>query len=91
MFDSFSIASIVLSILAAVFIVVLLLLAKWVISLRTVVPTNMEHIVQAGMKTTPYGFGKPAGNTYYKWPSWIPVIGTTTTEFPECIFQVTRE
>lgn len=56
--------------------------------LRRVVPTNMVHIVQTSKHTTPYGRDKPAGNTYYAWPSWVPVLGVTVTEFPESIFQV---
>jgi len=56
--------------------------------LRKVVPTNMVHIVQSTKKTTPFGRGKAAGNTYYAWPSWVPAIGVTVTQFPESIFQV---
>lgn len=69
-------------------IVGLLYIIKVILSLRVVVPTNMVHIVQAKKSSTPYGRGKPAGNTYYAWPSWIPVIGVTVTQFPESIFQV---
>lgn len=57
-------------------------------TLRKVVPTNMVHIVQSSKKTTPYGPGKANGNTYYAWPSWVPVFGVTVTQFPESIFQV---
>ena len=56
--------------------------------LRRVVPTNMVHIVQSSTKTTPYGRGKPAGNTYYEFPSWVPVLGVTVTQFPESIFKI---
>lgn len=69
----------------AVFIGVGLYLAA---TLRRVVPTNMVHIVQTSKSTTPYGRGKTAGNTYYAWPSWVPVLGVTVIEFPESIFQV---
>lgn len=62
-----------------------------IIKLRRVVPTNMVHIVQSRSHTTPYGRGKPAGNTYYQWPSWLPVIGITVTHFPESIFQIQLE
>lgn len=58
------------------------------IALRRVVPTNMVHIVQTTKRTTPYGRGKPGGNTYYAWPSWVPKLGVTVIEFPESIFQV---
>ncbi len=73
---------VVVGILAALYLV------KIVLSLRRVVPTNMVHIVQSKKASTPYGRGKPAGNTYYAWPDWIPVIGVTVTQFPESIFQV---
>lgn len=66
----------------------LVALAKAVITLRRVVPTNMVHIVQRRKQTTAHGRGKEAGNIYYAWPSWIPVLGVTVTEFPESIFQV---
>ena len=56
--------------------------------LRVVVPTNMVHIVQSSKKTTSYGRGKDAGNTYYAWPAWMPKLGVTVTKFPESIFQV---
>lgn len=75
-----------------VFVFVLISLAiKAILSLRRVVPTNMVHIVQASKASTPFGRGKPAGNTYYAWPSWIPVVGVTVTEFPESIFQVSLD
>lgn len=77
------------SMAVSVFVVVsLLYFIKVILSLRRVVPTNMVHIVQSKNSSTPYGRGKPAGNTYYEWPSWIPVIGVTVTQFPESIFQV---
>lgn len=63
-------------------------LVKVILTLRRVVPTNMVHIVQTGKKTIAYGKGKEDGNSYYEWPSWIPIIGVTVTEFPESIFQV---
>lgn len=56
--------------------------------LRRVVPTNMVHIVQTTRKTTSYGRNRPAGNTYYAWPTWFPVIGITVVTMPESVFQV---
>lgn len=58
------------------------------IMLRRVVPTNMVHIVQTTRSSTPYGRGKPAGNTYYAFPTWVPKLGVTISSFPESIFQV---
>lgn len=63
-------------------------LTLWIISLRRVVPTNMVHIVQSTKTSTPYGRGREAGNTYYEWPTWLPIIGVTVTTFPESIFKV---
>ena len=43
--------------------------------LRRVVSTNEVHIIQSGKSTVSYGKDRNAGNTYYEWPSWMPVIG----------------
>lgn len=64
-------------------------LTKVILSLRRVVPTNMVHIVQSKESTAAYGKGRAGGNVYYEWPTWIPKIGVTVTQFPESIFQVT--
>lgn len=68
--------------------VIFLILVFWMLTLRTVVPTNMVHIVQSAGKTTEYGAKRDAGNVYYKWPQWLPYFGITVTEFPESIFDV---
>ena len=89
--------------IAAGAVVVLFAVIVFVLStLRRVVPTNMVHIVQSSNKTTSYGNSKPlgadgkatgptAGNTYYFWPSWVPKLGITVTQFPESIFQLQLE
>jgi flotillin len=69
----------------AAFIGLVLLCA---IAWRVVVPTNMVHIVQSAGSTTSYGRGKEAGNSYYKWPSWIPHFGVVVSNFPESVFQI---
>lgn len=73
-----------ISSIAFIFItfVLLAVLVKQVLMLRVVVPTNMVHIVQKRKNSTPYGRNKLAGNTYYAWPSWIPFIGVSVTQFP---------
>jgi flotillin len=38
------------------------------------VPTNEVHIVQSSKKTTSYGKDTGHGNTYYEWPTWLPVV-----------------
>lgn len=55
---------------------------------RRVVPTNMVHIVQSKKKTVSYGRSHESGNVYWAWPSWLPIIGVSVTEFPESIFEV---
>ena len=88
MFESINVLTFVGLIVAGIFGIFALVMIKIILSLRRVVPTNMVHIVQSKKASTPYGRGKPAGNTYYEWPSWIPVVGVTVTQFPESIFQV---
>jgi flotillin len=56
------------SIAAGIFFLVILI----AISFRVVVPTNAVHIVQSAKRSTPYGKDM-GGNTYYKWPAWLPI------------------
>ena len=77
-----------MSVLAIILAVIAVVSLAAAVLLRRVVPTNMVHIVQTTRSSTPYGRGKPAGNTYYAFPSWVPKLGITVTEFPESIFQV---
>lgn len=70
-------------------IFVALLLTVWVITKRRVVPTNMTHIVQRKKSTTLYGQGQTAGNVYYHWPKWMPIIGIDVSVFQGSIFDVT--
>lgn len=58
------------------------------ILLRRVVPTNMVHIVQSSKKSTSYGPRQEAGNTYYEFPQWIPVVGVVVSRFPESVFDI---
>lgn len=58
--------------------VTLMLMFKW----RTVVQTNVVHIVQSRKKTTSFGAGREAGNVYYAIPPWVPAFGLTVTELP---------
>jgi len=37
-------------------------LFHWIVTKRTVVPTNLVHIVQAGKKTVSYGAGQPSNS-----------------------------
>src|SRR3990167_5223855 len=55
---------------------------------RTVVATNDVHIVQRGRSTTSYGKDQNAGNVYYDWPAWIPVIGVKVIRLPMSVFNI---
>lgn len=60
-----------------------------ILKLRTVVPTNMVHIVQSRLGATSYGRNNlVAGNVYYAWPSWIPKIGVNVIQLPESVFNI---
>ena len=66
-------------------------LVKWVLSLRTVVPTSQVHVVQRAGETISYGRAAQSetnktGNVYYAFPSWLPVIGVTVTVLDTGIF-----
>ena len=70
---------------------VLFLLVRWILSLRTVVPTSEVHVVQRAGETILYGKAAQSdtnktGNAYYAFPSWLPVIGITTTVLGTGIF-----
>ena len=65
-----------------------LALTKVILSLRRVVSTNEVHIVQSGKSTTSYGTATENGNSYYEWPSWMPVIGVTKITLPISNFDI---
>ena len=69
----------------AVFVGILFLIAM---SLRRVVATNEVHIVQSAGKTTSYGKDTQNGNTYYEWPSSLPVLGVTKIVLPVSVFDL---
>ena len=56
--------------------------------LRRVVETNEVHIVQSARATTSYGKDTGNGNSYYHWPSWVPVIGITRIILPVSVFDL---
>ena len=58
---------------------------------RVVVSTNDVHIVQSAKRTVSYGKDQPAGNTYYKWPAWVPFIGVRVIVLPVSVFNVTLD
>lgn len=59
-----------------------------ILDLRRVVPTNQVHIVQRAKQTISYGKDTPNGNTYYEFPSWIPILGITKIVLPVSVFDL---
>jgi len=72
----------------AVIIAVVAVFAIWVVNLRRVVSTNEVHIIQSSKKTVSYGKDQDSGNTYYEWPSWIPIIGIQVIKLPVSVFSL---
>ena len=66
---------------------VAVMLFFWVIALRRVVPVNEVHIVQTRKDTVSYGKGF-ASNTYYEWPSRLPLVGLTRVTLPVSNFSI---
>jgi flotillin len=80
-----SVLQIILICISALIAVILLVL---ILRLRRIVPSNMVHILQRSKSTVSYGVGMKAGNTYYKWPAWIPFLGVTVRELPVSNFDL---
>jgi flotillin len=80
----FSLALLGVVVVAAIVGVILFF---WVVALRRVVPVNEVHIVQSRKNTISYGKGF-ASNTYYEWPSWIPLIGLQRITLPVSNFAI---
>lgn len=78
MFESIMLGVSELTVVAGLFVVIILI----PLFFRVVVDTNKVHIVQSKKRTTSYGAGMDKGNVYYNWPSWIPVIGVTRIILP---------
>ena len=62
------------SILGAVAIIVIATAIMIPLLFRRVVETNEVHIVQTANKTTSYGKDTMNGNSYYQFPSWVPIV-----------------
>jgi flotillin len=75
-------------IIAAVGIAIPFVLLRWIFSLRRVVATNEVHIVQSAKLTKSYGKDTDHGNTYYEWPSWLPVLGVSKITLPVSVFDL---
>lgn len=79
--------SLILAAIGAVVAVIAVILFFWVIALRRVVPVNEVHIVQTRNNTVSYGKGFDS-NTYYEWPSRLPLIGLTRVTLPVSNFAI---
>ncbi len=73
---------------ASAFALALLLFLIASAMFRTVVSTNDVHIVQSSASTVSYGKDQKAGNTYWKFPPWIPFVGVKTISLPVSVFDV---
>jgi flotillin len=71
-----------------ILVAVLAAFTFWVLTLRRVVSTNEVHIIQSSKRTVSYGKDQDSGNTYYEWPSWIPVIGINVIKLPVSVFSL---
>jgi flotillin len=75
-------------ILSAIAVAIVCGLATAVIGMRVVVTTNFVDIVQSGRHTISYGKDQPAGNVYYAWPHWMPLIGVQVSRLPMSVFSI---
>lgn len=72
------------AVIVGIGILFMILSASW----RVVVPNNEVHIVQRNKTSTSYGSQQEKGNVYWKFPYWLPVIGTYVQRMPVSIFQI---
>jgi len=79
--------SLILSAVGLVIAVIAIVMFFWVIALRRVVPVNEVHIVQTRKNTVSYGKGFDS-NTYYEWPSRIPLLGLQKVMLPVSNFSI---
>ena len=77
----------VLAAAGAAALAIFTMLFFWVLGLRRVVPVNEVHIVQTRKNTVSYGKGFDS-NTYYEWPSRIPMIGLMRVTLPVSNFAI---
>lgn len=78
----------VLNIFLAIIAVVIALCIVIPLFFRRVVETNEVHIVQSSNKTVSYGKDTGNGNTYYEFPSWVPIFGITKIVLPVSVFAI---
>lgn len=78
----------ILSIVSGVVAVVIALCIIIPLFFRRVVETNEVHIVQSSNKTISYGKDTGNGNSYYEFPSWVPILGVTKIVLPVSVFSI---
>lgn len=78
----------VLNIFLGIIAVVIALCIVIPLFFRRVVETNEVHIVQSSNKTVSYGKDTGNGNTYYEFPSWVPIFGITKIVLPVSVFAI---
>ena len=78
----------VLNIFLGIIAVVIVLCVVIPLFFRRVVETNEVHIVQSSNKTVSYGKDTGNGNTYYEFPSWVPIFGITKIVLPVSVFAI---
>ena len=82
-----SVSLLIAAVAAGLFLFIILVKLIFIIlDLRRVVPTNQVHIVQRAKQTISYGKDTENGNTYYEFPSWIPILGITKVVLPVSVF-----
>jgi flotillin len=80
-------STLVLLAVGGIAVLVAVLLFFWVIGMRRVVPVNEVHIVQTRKNTVSYGKGFES-NTYYEWPTRLPLVGLTKVTLPVSNFSI---
>jgi len=80
--------AIIPTVIMALVTVLIIVPAVWIVNLRRVVSTNEVHIIQSAKRTVSYGKDQESGNTYYEWPSWIPIIGINVIKLPVSVFSL---
>ncbi|MWV62640.1 hypothetical protein DCO58_03095 [Helicobacter saguini] len=80
--------AIISSIIIILVAIILALIAACALFFRRVVATNEVHIIQSAKHTISYGKDTGNGNTYYEWPSWIPIFGVTKITLPVSVFDI---
>lgn len=58
---------------------------------RVVVSTNEVHIIQKKSTSISYGKWQVAGNVYYAFPSWLPLIGISRIVLPVSNFDISLD